>query len=166
VYPREAPRKRARSTHALLAALCGVLIACGSRSDGSGAIPSPDLALFEASVYPVLLRDCAFSECHGAEQRFFQVYGPGRLRLDPTTTKPGDPATPMEIERSYERARSMLLSGESVTQSLLLRKPLELSQGGQAHKGVDVYGRNVFESNRDPGYLALEKWATAGGATP
>jgi hypothetical protein len=113
----------------------------------------------------MLLRNCAFSACHGDEQRFFQVYGPGRTRLDPKAMS-SDPATTLEVQRSYDRARSMLLTSSDVRDSLLLRKPLEMSQGGQGHKGVDAAGRNVFASKRDPDYLLLEQWATGSGAPP
>ena len=78
------------------------------------------------SVYPLLLRDCAFSLCHGDPNRFFQLYGPGRTRLDPKLMS-SDPATQAEIQRSYDRARSMLATAATVQDSLLLRKPLENS---------------------------------------
>ena len=74
-------------------------------------------------VYPVLLRDCAFSECHGSEERFFRIYGPGRARLLPDAV-PDDPPTQDELILSYDRARSML-AGPTYEDALLLRKPLE-----------------------------------------
>ncbi len=150
----------------LVVACCLLLCACGKTGQWSGPPPSPDFALFQSDVYPVLLRDCAFSECHGSEKRFFQVFGPGRMRLDPATTMPGDPVTPMELQRSYERSVSMLMSAETVTKSLFLRKPLEASQGGQGHKGVDAFGRNVFASPLDPSYAILLHWALSRGAGP
>jgi hypothetical protein len=138
--------------------LCTFLLAaCGSKQ--TGAPPSPDQASFEASAYPVLLRDCAFPACHASNDRFFQVYGPGRVRLDPMLDV-YDPATPVELQLSYERARSML-SSPHVEESLLLRKPLEASAGGSAHKGADELGRNVYRSKQDAGYQALLLWATS-----
>ncbi len=115
---------------------------------------------FQASVYPLLLRDCAFAECHGGEHRFFQVYGPGRVRLDPTL-KPADPATEAEVRRSYERALSMVVTDARLDHSLLLTKPLEPEAGGQGHRGTDLLGRNVYRSKADPSYAAIAQWADA-----
>jgi hypothetical protein len=143
--------------------LCSSLLAaCGSAQIEPP--PTPDAASFEASAYPVLLRDCAFPACHASNDRFFQVYGPGRVRLDPMLDV-YDPATPVEVQLSYERARSML-SSPQVEDSLLLRKPLEASAGGAAHKGDDELGRNVYRSKQDAGYQALLQWAASMQAAP
>jgi hypothetical protein len=129
-------------------------------------LPSPDGALFVQEIYPLLLRDCAFSTCHGAEARFFQVFGPGRSRLDAAATKPDDPITLPEVLHSYDRARSMLATAAQLERSLLLSKSLELGAGGQGHKGVDDFGRNVFASTRDPAYVQLLTWARSTGLPP
>lgn len=121
----------------------------------------PDAASFETTAYPVLLRDCAFPACHASNARFFQVYGPGRVRLDPMPMEDVYAAAkPAELQLSYERARSML-SSSKVEDSLLLRKPLEASAGGAAHKGADALGRNVYRSKQDAGYQTLLQWAAS-----
>ena len=149
-----------------LSLLCSNLLACGSGSgEYSGPLPAPDGARFVTDVYPLLLRDCAFVDCHGKAERFFRIVGPGRVRLD-QTTKPDDPATLAEVQLSYQRALSMLASSENVDDSLLLRKPLELGAGGQGHKGVDDLGRNIFPSVTDPSYVVLRTWARTSGAPP
>lgn len=136
-----------------------LLAACGSKQIEPP--PTPDAASFEATAYPVLLRDCAFPACHASNERFFQVYGPGRVRLDPMPMEDVyAPAKPAELQLSYERARSML-SSSKVEDSLLLRKPLEASAGGAAHKGADELGRNVYRSKQDAGYQALLQWAAS-----
>jgi hypothetical protein len=135
-----------------------LLAACGSKQ--TQPPPMPDAASFEATAYPVLLRDCAFPACHASNDRFFQVYGPGRVRLNPDPMLDVyQPATQAELQLSYERARSML-SSPKVEDSLLLRKPLEASAGGAAHKGDDELGRNVYRTKQDAGYQALLLWAT------
>jgi hypothetical protein len=137
---------------------CATSVACGDSVSWSGQPPAPDFAAFQSEVYPLLLRDCAFSRCHGDPSRFFRVLGPGRTRLLPTT-KPEEPATAEEIAFSYERARSMLADAARVEQSLLLRKPLEPSAGGQGHDGVDSLGHNVYRQRGSQGYATLLQWA-------
>jgi hypothetical protein len=69
------------------------------------------------------------------------------------------PASDAEIEATMERARSMLVAAARPEDSLLLRKPLELSAGGAAHMGRDRFGRNLFATTDDPRYRALLTWA-------
>jgi hypothetical protein len=126
------------------------------------ALAMPDPVLFQTEVYPVLLRDCGFNACHGSTERFFQVVGPGRLRLSPMTDV-GAETTPEEIQYSYERARSMI-DPYAPESSLLLRKPLAVDAGGAGHEGVDEYGRDVYQSKMELGYMTLARWVL--GAPP
>lgn len=121
---------------------------------------SPDLMLFESTVYPVLIRDCAFYACHGNAERFFRVYGPGRLRIS-DELEAYDPATPAEIHHTYERARSMLQGVRGVEDSLLLRKPLDASEGGsgKGHRGTDLWGHDVYRVKSDVAYKKIVDWA-------
>jgi hypothetical protein len=152
-----------------LSALC-----CASGKEFSGPSPSPDGEQFVKDVYPMLLRDCAHASCHGMPERFFQLYGPGRIRMPVAQLSAatrveldsGDPANIDELRHSYERALSMLATSENIEDTLLLRKPLETQAGGQGHKGVDDLGRNVFASKRDPGWLLLRAWAMSKGNPP
>jgi hypothetical protein len=154
--------RRIALAHALAV---GVVLGCASGKPYAGGVPEPNAEQFQTSVYPMLLRNCAFSNCHGEAHRFFQVLGPGRNRLDPKQM-PGDPATAAEIALAYDRARSMLITGTTLGDSLLLRKPLEASQGGEGHRGVDSAGRNVFASRSDPDYVLLVQWAFSRNQTP
>jgi hypothetical protein len=138
-----------------LATLCG----CGGETL-TAEPPDVDRVVFEAEVYPVLLRDCAFSGCHGNPSRFFRIYGPGRTRLDPGSA-PYAPATGPEIDATFDRARSMLSGASDPRQALLVRKPLEASAGGAAHMGSDSLGRNVYGSTDDPSWRILARWAGA-----
>lgn len=152
-----------------------VLLAGCAADVSEGAPPALDRAQFDLTAYPVLVRDCAFPDCHASQERFFQVFGPGRVRMDPTlkaldcTTEPEPPAvcpTAVEQEHSlaYTRALSML-TAKSVEDSLLLRKPLATDQGGAPHRGRDELGRNVYLSKNDPGWQALRAWAAAAMVT-
>jgi hypothetical protein len=119
-------------------------------------VPTPDERSFELTVYPVLLRDCGFPECHGNPQRFFHIYGPGRTRAKPKAELPLNAApTGEELTATYRRARSMLAyEGSSLEKSLLLTKPLDA-----AHEGHDEWGNNVYRNASEPGYQALLAWA-------
>jgi hypothetical protein len=138
---------------------------CADAKQWSQPVASPDGEQFVSDVYPMLLRNCAFSTCHGDRHRFLQIYGPGRARMH-LGTLPGDEMNLDEVLFSYDRARSMLAASDSVEHSLLLTKPLDVHAGGQGHKGVDLYGRNVFASRNDPGYATLLDWANSTGDPP
>lgn len=135
-------------------ALCA-LAACAKPQEKL-VVADPDAAAFATLVYPVLLRDCGFHTCHGNTERFFQVVGPGRLRLDPQAF-PLDEVTDDEIAHTRNRARSMV-DAVNPAQSLLLRKPLSREAGGASHEGVDHFGRDVYPATNAPGYLAIEQW--------
>jgi hypothetical protein len=119
-------------------------------------VSAPDRAAFEQTVYPVLMRDCAFSACHGSAERFLQVFGPGRGRIS-LDIKPLDPLSPVEVEHAYDRARSMI-DARHPDQSFLIRKPLATQAGGSGHEGTDELGRNVYQSKLDPGYATISAW--------
>lgn len=147
-------------------ALCAAIAGCHETTpELHDNMPEPDGAMFVSEVYPILLRDCAFSTCHAAPARFLQVYGPGRRRLD-TNINYDDDMTLDEVLYSYDRARSMLATAADPTQSFLLRKPLEVAAGGQGHFGVDGFGRNVFQSRDDDDYRVLLNWAQSSGQAP
>lgn len=148
----------------LLAWLVTAAIGCVDESTAL-TLATPDRVRFDQEVYPVLLRDCGFHACHGSTERFFQVFGPGRGRLDVATTKPLDAATDAERLHSYERARSML-DVKAPESSLLLRKPLAVAAGGAGHEGADELGRNVYQSKTELGYAALERWVLGIPARP
>ena len=153
-----AGERLSRSLSNWLLAGIGLLSGCRSEPSWSGEIAVADPTLFSREVYPVLLADCAFSQCHGAEQRFFRVFGPGRERLKDAS---GAVSPALEVQASYVRALSMLITDGSrpIAESQLLIKPLDLASGGSAHGGVDVYGRNVYRSSSEPNYTVLLNWA-------
>lgn len=135
-------------------------VAACAPAAGSGTLAEPDGEQFASEVYPVLLRDCGMSQCHGAEARFFRVFGPGRARLS-SETDPLETVLGPEVLESYQRARAMLEDRSHPERSLLLRKPLARAAGGASHEGADHYGRDVYGSRRDPGYVVLRRWASA-----
>jgi len=111
-------------------------------------------------VYPVLIRDCGFHACHGAEERAFRIYGPGRARLT-DDLRAYEAVTGDEISLSFSVALSMI-DAEHPERSLLLIKPLAEEAGGAAHGGIDDFGRNVYRTKDDEGYKVIEKWVLSG----
>jgi hypothetical protein len=139
-------------------ALALVLAGC-TPAHGGVVLPHPDPVVFETTVYPILLADCAFGGCHGDPARFFRVHGPGRTRLDPATA-PYAPATAEEIALAYTRAVSMLVDDRGARSSLLLRKPLAVAAGGAGHRGEDAWGANLYLTKQDPRWQTLFFWGT------
>lgn len=152
--------------------LAGGLLASGLLASGCAFDmppadpPSPSREQFDAEVYPVLLRDCGFTDCHGSRDRFFRVFGPRRRRFDPSVTGLDAPATEDELALAYDRARSMLAGAHTPEETLLLRKPLEIDAGGAPHRGIDAHGQDVYGSPDDEGYQVLLRWARTGFAGP
>jgi len=144
-------------------ALLAVAVAACTEPSGELVVPAADPIVFRDAVYPILLRDCGFPACHGTRERFFAVFGPGRTRLDPTTPI-YDPPTPVEMELTYDRARSMLLGPHGPQDSLFVKKPIPLDQGGAGHGGDDLWGVPVFRTKDDQRYVTLYRWAT--GSAP
>ncbi len=146
---------------ALFLALVG---GCGYAEE-TLAVPDPDAAVFRAEVYPVLLARCGFPACHGSDQRFFAIYGPGRTRLDPATA-PYAPATTAEVALTFARSRSMLIGPDGPARAPLVRKPLAVAAGGAGHRGDDPWGASVFASSDDPDFQVLVAWADAAEVAP
>jgi hypothetical protein len=143
---------------ALVASL-GMLASC-SLKGGSGKVSKREFQEFQRDVYPVLLRDCAFSTCHGDPKRFFRVFGPGRRRMASASgvvPEAFDLPTADEIATTYQLALSMIDDAD-LGHSRLLQKPLAIAAGGSGHNGVDKYGRDVYRTAQDSGYLVLARW--------
>jgi len=115
-------------------------------------------------VYPILIRDCGFNTCHGSTDRFFQVSGPGRVRLD-SASKAFDGVTGDEISASFDSALSMI-DPKHPDASLLLRKPLSIQAGGMSHGGVDDFGRNVYRTANDQGFVAISNFVFSPAPSP
>jgi hypothetical protein len=136
----------------------------------AGTVAARDDSTFTVFVLPVLLRDCGFQACHGSQERFFRVFGPGRTRYSPDTEALAE-LTGHERDYSYQLTRGMIDQADPA-RSVLLRKPLAVEAGGSGHEGVDKYGRNVYRTPDDEGYLAIAQWvfsepaAAAGAAAP
>lgn len=158
------PLLTALTTFALLA--CALL---GCAEEPERAVTTRrDFMQFQSEVYPVLLRDCGFPACHGAPERFFRVWGPGRNRLMKSTGElPSafDLPTGDELSNTFELAKSMV-DDRDRKGSLLLRKPLAVAAGGSGHLGVDGYGRDIYRTPSDTGYVTIARWVLSDPPAP
>jgi hypothetical protein len=132
----------------------GALGACDDPQEG-WKVADREFRGFQ-DVYPVLMRDCGFHTCHGADERAFRIYGPGRGRLT-DDVRALDALTGDEVSLSFSIALSMI-DADHPERSLLLTKPLAVEAGGAAHGGIDDFGRNVYRTKDDEGYKAIAKW--------
>jgi hypothetical protein len=150
--------RRAAQLRLLLGLALGCGFGCADEQTQSG-FAWREFMQFQREVYPVLLRDCGFPACHGASERFFRVWGPGRVRLPREMGLPGafDQSTLDEQSATHSLSLAMIDS-DRPERSLLLRKPLAVEAGGAGHFGVDKYGRDVYRTAQDSGYLALARW--------
>lgn len=157
-----------------LAVGCASCAETGNNPEDPTASVRRDFGTFRTDVYPVLLRDCGFPACHGDSARFFHVWGPGRVRIagDLGLPEAFDLPTGNEIGTTLELARAMI-DPDDPERSPLLRKPLAVAAGGAGHLGVDKYGRDVYRTTEDEGYVVLRAWVTSPdpramttGATP
>jgi hypothetical protein len=152
----DVPARLGRLRAAFAVVVAGTwLLGCADVDVGPGPAVR-DRATFDQRVWPVLVRDCGFSTCHGSSERFFRVVGPGHERLDPAM-RLTDPVTEAELQFSFDRARSMV-NADDPPSSLLLRKPLEVAAGGSRHEGTDAYGMDVYRSVDDPSFRVLVEW--------
>lgn len=124
-------------------------------------VPTLDQAYFEAKVEPELMASCAYSTCHGAPLRPMRVYSLAGLRIDPSLTS-NQGLTPEEHFANFLRAKTVAAATSS-TLPELLRKPLQIEQGGAGHGGVDRFGQNVYATKSAEGWKVLEAWVN--GAT-
>ncbi|MBK9032122.1 MAG: hypothetical protein IPL61_12520 [Myxococcales bacterium] len=162
IRPAMAPRSISISTWPALALLALATAALGcSVPDDEVVVPDADPVVFKDAVYPILLRDCAFTACHGNPDRFLVVFGPGRARLREDTDLDA-PVTAEELAVTYTRTRSMLMSPAGIKRAPLLRKPLAEADGGVRHRGTDPWGNAIFPSKDDPRFIVLAQWALAG----
>jgi hypothetical protein len=77
-------------------------------------------------------------------------------------TREFDKLTADEWQSSYQLAISMV-DARNLAQSLLLRKPLAIGAGGSGHRGADKFGRNIYRSKSDAGWIALQQWVLSLG---
>ena len=152
-------------TEVRIVLIASLSVLAGCAADSPANPPPVSRPVFDNEVYPVLMRDCAFPDCHGNRERFFRVFGPRRTRLDPDTGIDAE-VTDAERDAAFDRARSMLAGATRAEETLLIRKPLEVDRGGAPHLGIDEHGRDVYADPDDPdsGYRVLLDWARTGFA--
>jgi hypothetical protein len=105
-------------------------------STGDGGPGGSDRAAFEQIVAPIFERDCGTSACHAADGDRFDELDPSYFVFP--VDDDGRISGSDRLDRAYQRAIEKL-SAEGAQFADLIRKPLDESLGGQAHRGGSQY---------------------------
>lgn len=125
-------------------------------------LPVLDDNFFRCEVQPVLASSCAFTACHGNEERPLTLYAEQRFRLGVPWEFFGVPLTEEELAANLRTVRGFV-ARDSTEPDLLSEKPLDTRAGGLFHRGRDLYGDDdVFLSQDDVRYRALRAFIDGG----
>lgn len=110
----------------------------------------PSLVEFESSIAPIIERDCGTSACHGATDEQFAELSESyyAFPVDSAGKISGQERLAAALARTLEK-----LASEDVKFSDFIRKPLEESLGGSAHRGGTQYSTMTDET-----LLTLMRW--------
>jgi hypothetical protein len=109
--------------------------------DGTADPAAPDYPTFRARVAPVVAGRCAAGNCHGSPANILHLTC-------------GE--TPEGARWNYHALRDYVSVNTAASE--VLRRALAREAGGTYHEGG-----TVFPNRQDPGYQALEAWATEKG---
>ena len=102
-------------------------------------------------------------------ERFFRIYARNRLRLGVGPLELNRPLREEEVRANYDATRALVDSLDTPEESMMIRKPLESSQGGYYHGATRIFrgaGANVFASREDPGFQKLLSWSEGAYGDP
>lgn len=129
-----------------------VAAACGPVDPSAlQPLPEPDRLLFDRVVSPILEQRCGEGSCHGDSARPFNLYAPGRRRLEGVPTFSRQPLSAEELSANFVASLGFI-DHEIPTQTTLLNKAL--SPGGPEAHG----GGAVFTGIHDPECRAVVEW--------
>ncbi|MBK6685718.1 MAG: hypothetical protein IPG45_14705 [Deltaproteobacteria bacterium] len=133
-------------------------LACGGTEAAPPVVvPILDPTTFEVQVQPMLVRLCAQTACHGADDRAFFLYSPFGARAIRSTDQPA--LTGAETSANLEACRRQLEASPDLLESPLLKRPLRPEAGGGPHGGGAQFYDRV-----DPSYVLFACWILGGGA--
>jgi hypothetical protein len=148
----------------LMAVTVAVLGTACSSPDSTkiSQIALPDRTEYKTSVSPFMERRCGALDCHGQAGRPLRLYSQFGLRLKrgPNGARDTSPTTDDELTANYfatvglepEDISDSLLSEGAFNDFLLLKKPLDIENGGVRHKGGPVL------RGGDQGFDCLYSW--------
>ena len=156
---------------AILALVIGGSLSVGCQTTDA-VLPAAELDphAFHCEVEPVLVARCSTPACHGSGRRPFRLFAINRLRLNPAQSEVSgyvlnQPMTAEEHQANLEMTLGFVEPGDHA-RSFLLDKPLDVDAGGHYHQGKTLFGGvDVFSTEDDPGFRAIEAWL-AGGTRP
>jgi hypothetical protein len=150
-------RRTTLATVMVVAMVTPMVVDCVGPGDETDPLLVSSVEAFAEHVQPELGARCASGGCHGVAMRPLALYAPGALRADPLRLHLDEPLTWTELENNAARVAAFA-HGQTVTESLVLRKPLAVIAGGCYHGGGDV-----FADRQDPGYEVLRSWLSTRG---
>lgn len=149
------------------AAILAALAAC--TQGGLGELGEPtevDQSFFRCNVQPLLSARCAFTACHGTDERPLRIYAEQKLRLGIDWVDYETPLTDAERAANFRVARDFVARGPGDA-DLLADKPLDVAAGGLFHRGKDLFGSDdVFLDRDDPGYRIMSSFIAGETADP
>ena len=143
------------------------ITACGGVDPGDPVyLPRPTRAIFEANVQPFLGERCGTRACHGDPARTLVLHAPGYHRVRPAGAGVGmdeNVLSESELSWNYESLCLRMVTADTPDETLLIRK---VAPQGFARRMDHARGTVVFESERDPDWLALRTWLDSAYAVP
>jgi hypothetical protein len=162
--PPSYPLGRALAASGLLA-LAAALSACAAveNQPDPGQITGLDEPFFRCAIEPILLRDCAYTGCHGQASAPLRLYSIGKLRLGPSDTLSDRTAPLTEDERhlNFLGAQAFNFGDVGADDNLLVRKPMPSSAGGFEH-----LGGSVWTGPDDARVRTIRNWLEGGKQCP
>lgn len=131
--------------------------ACTQPAGTAPAFPKLDFDYYVCVIDPILEQGCSYVACHGQQTHALRVYSLGKLRgADGISAwdRSHKLLSRDELDGNYNSAQAFFTGVATAADSLLLREPLPVSQGGPAH-----YGGPIWSGTSDGRYQAILQWA-------
>lgn len=142
---------RARRARSWLGAPVALVVAASCGTTPPDGAQSDELAFFESEVVPVIEASCGSAACHAARDEDFASIDATYFAFP--TDDAGRIVGRERVMAAHQRAMNAI-SPDGGRFAEIVRKPLDESLGGLAHRGG-----TQFDAMNDPDLATLTKWA-------